>query len=147
MCQFWMQDAGYNTYYIGKMWNAHTVDNYNNPYPGGFNQSDFLLDPHTYEYYNASMTRNGQPPRSFEGQYSPDIVANVTYEFLDEAVKHDRPFFLVSAPVAPHGNAHFDFSSLKLSLTAPKYASRHAQLFTDYKIPRTDNFNPDKVCH
>lgn len=43
----WMQQAGYNTYYAGKLWNFHTVDNYNRPNAQGFNASDFLLDPYT----------------------------------------------------------------------------------------------------
>jgi arylsulfatase A-like enzyme len=32
----WLQQAGYNTYYTGKLFNAHTIQNYNSPYPGGF---------------------------------------------------------------------------------------------------------------
>ena len=40
-----LQRVGYNTYYVGKLFNAHNVDNYNDPYVNGFNQSDFLLDP------------------------------------------------------------------------------------------------------
>ena len=48
-----LQEQGYNTYYTGKPWNGHTVDNYNTPTVKGFNGSDFLLDPYTYQYYNA----------------------------------------------------------------------------------------------
>ena len=122
------------------MFNAHDVDNYHSPYVNGFNQSDFLLDPYTYEYYNAYMTRNGEPPVSYAGQYSPDVVAQKAYDFLDEASLHPEPFFLAVAPIAPHSNVKF---------TAPPqfdtayYAERHAHLFKDYKIPRTANFNPD----
>ena len=39
----WMQEAGYNTYYTGKLWNSHSVTNYNKPLAKGFNGSDFLL--------------------------------------------------------------------------------------------------------
>jgi len=46
-----LQALGYNTYYTGKLFNHHTVDNYHSPYVKGFNGSDFLLDPYTYEYY------------------------------------------------------------------------------------------------
>lgn len=41
----WLQDLGYNTYYTGKLFNAHNVDNYNAPLVNGFNGSDFPLDP------------------------------------------------------------------------------------------------------
>ena len=35
----WLQEAGYNTYYTGKLFNAHSTTNYNNPYAGGWNAS------------------------------------------------------------------------------------------------------------
>ncbi|KAK4540744.1 hypothetical protein LTR36_008959 [Oleoguttula mirabilis] len=136
----WLQDLGYNTYYTGKLFNAHSVDNYDDPLVKGFNGSDFLLDPYTYEYYRAHMTRNGAPPVSYEGQYSPDVVAEKAYGFLDEATQHDEPFFLAVAPIAPHADVIF---ADPVQFNPAKYASRHAHLFKDYKIPRTANFNPD----
>jgi N-acetylglucosamine-6-sulfatase len=33
----WLQQAGYNTYYTGKLMNAHSTQNWNNPLPGGWN--------------------------------------------------------------------------------------------------------------
>ena len=32
----WLQDAGYNTYYTGKLMNSHNTGNYDNPYPNGW---------------------------------------------------------------------------------------------------------------
>ncbi|KAK3112976.1 hypothetical protein LTR53_010186 [Teratosphaeriaceae sp. CCFEE 6253] len=135
-----MQQLGYNTYYTGKLFNAHNVDNYNAPYVKGFNGSDFLLDPYTYEYYRAHMTRNGAPPVSYEGQHSPDVVADKAYDFLDEATSHPEPWFLAVAPIAPHSDVRFVQPS---QFNMAKYAPRHAHLFKDYKIPRTADFNPD----
>lgn len=138
----WLQDAGYNTYYSGKLWNAHSVDNYNAPHVLGFNGSDFLLDPYTYDYRNAHMTRNEAPPASYKGQYSPDVTAAKAAAFLDEALTHqDRPWFVVHAPVAPHSNFQLEGT---MESDAPRYAARHAHLFNDYKIPRNENFNPEK---
>ncbi|KAF2014187.1 Arylsulphatase [Aaosphaeria arxii CBS 175.79] len=139
----WMQDSGYNTYYTGKLWNAHTVDNYNAPYAGGYNGSDFILDPYTYEYYNAWMSRNGQAPVSYKGQYSPDITAEKAYGFLEEATQHKEPWFLTVAPIAPHSNVKLEPIDA-VDMDAPKYAKRHAHLFKDYRIPRDANFNPEK---
>jgi N-acetylglucosamine-6-sulfatase len=136
----WLQDAGYNTYYSGKLWNAHDVDNYNDPYVVGFNGSEFLLDPYTYDYLNAHTTRNGEPPRSYKGQYSPDVTAAKAAAFLDEALSHPEPWFVVHAPVAPHSN----FQPVEKVFSPPKYAERHAHLFRDYKIPRNAAFNPEK---
>lgn len=34
-----MQEAGYNTYYAGKLMNGHMVETYNDPYPAAWNQT------------------------------------------------------------------------------------------------------------
>ncbi|KAI9704560.1 MAG: hypothetical protein M1820_005473 [Bogoriella megaspora] len=137
----WLQNLGYNTYYTGKLFNAHTIDNYDDPPVAGFNGSDFMLDPYTYEYYGARMTRNGAPLVSYEGQYSPDMIAEKAYGFLDEATLHSEPWFLGIAPIAPHSNVRFVEPA---EFGMAEYAPRHAHLFKDYNIPRTANFNPDE---
>ncbi|CAK1363583.1 unnamed protein product [Cercospora beticola] len=136
----WLQAQGYNTYYTGKLFNSHSVDNYNDPFVKGFNGSDFLLDPYTYTYWNATMSRNYGVPVSYEGQYSPDVVAEKTYGWLDEAVSHEQPFFIVAAPVAPHSNQDPKVPGV---MSIPEYAPRHAHLFKNFTTPRTPNFNPD----
>ncbi|OAL50143.1 Arylsulphatase [Pyrenochaeta sp. DS3sAY3a] len=139
----WMQNAGYNTYYSGKLWNHHSVDNYDAPYAGGYNGSDFILDPYTYEYYNAHMSRNGQPPISYKGQYSPDVTAEKAYGFLEEATLQSRPWFLTIAPIAPHSFVKLEPPE-EYAADLPQYAERHAHLFKEYMIPRDPNFNPEK---
>ncbi|KAG9626302.1 Arylsulphatase, partial [Aureobasidium melanogenum] len=153
----WMQAAGYNTYYTGKLWNAHTINNYNEPFVKGYNGSDFLLDPFTYDYWHARMTRNGEAPKDYSGQYSPDVVADKAYGFLEEAIEGDAPWFVTVAPIAPHSNivAHPPSGRInELEVLAPgpvnkfaipEYAPRHAHLFKDYKIPRTEDFNPEEA--
>lgn len=139
----WLQELGYNTYYVGKLFNAHNIDNYDEPHVNGFNGSDFLLDPYTYEYYGARMTRNGEPPVDYKGLYSTDVIAQKAYGFLDEAMLHREPFFVGVAPIGPHSEFRTGEGDTVLYTGPPKYASRHGHLFKDYKIPRTENFNPD----
>ncbi|KAL7625776.1 hypothetical protein AAE478_004999 [Parahypoxylon ruwenzoriense] len=153
----WLQEAGYNTYYTGKLFNAHTVENYNSPHPGGFTSSDFLLDPHTYDYLNSTFQHNDEAPRSYEGQYGTDVLAEKAYGLLDEGINgleaDGKPFFLAVAPIAPHANVKFLPSSSLVSasdggsfvlFTEPVPAERHKHLFQDAKVPRTANFNPDQ---
>lgn len=137
----WMQDAGYNTYYSGKLWNFHGVSNYDQPFARGFNSSDFLLDPFTYRYWDSKMTHNGEPPVSYAGKYSTDVVADKAYALLDEALGHDDPWFLTVAPIAPHSNWVFDEKKNTTYLSTPQSAYRHEHLFHDYKIPRGKAFN------
>ncbi|KAK3989763.1 alkaline-phosphatase-like protein [Cladorrhinum sp. PSN332] len=151
----WLQEAGYNTYYTGKLFNAHTTDNYNAPYPSAWNGTDFLLDPWTYNYLNATYQRNKEEPKSYLGQHTVDVLAEKALGFLDDAVKADRPFFLGIAPVAPHSNVASididddpnwdDLNDIEdlVQFSPPIPAKRHEHLFKDVKIPRNANFNPD----
>jgi N-acetylglucosamine-6-sulfatase len=148
----WLQDAGYNTYYTGKLFNSHSLSNYDSPFPSGFTGSDFLLDPHTYEYLNASFQRNRDKPVSHEGDYSTDVLADKAYGFLEEAIADTKPFFLAVAPSAPHSNVKFEEdwfvgnTSAHSIVTTPTIpAERHKHLFPDTIVPRGPNFNPDEV--
>ncbi|KPM35927.1 Arylsulfatase [Neonectria ditissima] len=137
----WMQEAGFNTYYVGKLWNFHAVDNYDRPHARGFNGSDFLLDPYTYQYWNAMMTHNGEEPVSYAGQYSTDVVAQKALKWLDEALQEEDPFFLTVSPIAPHSNWVIQPEKDLSYLEEPKPAPRHEKLFQDYSIPRDNSFN------
>ncbi|KAF9889507.1 hypothetical protein FE257_007217 [Aspergillus nanangensis] len=140
----WMQNAGYDTYYTGKMMNAHSVDTYNSPFIKGFNGSDFLLDPYTYSYYNSTYQRNHDEPKSYAGQYTTDVITEKGLGFLNDALEGDRPFFLTVAPIAPHSNIDpaVSMSDGPTIMEAPISAPRHEHLFKDVKVPRTANFNP-----
>ncbi|KAJ9226455.1 hypothetical protein DTO169C6_1183 [Paecilomyces variotii] len=136
----WLQEAGYDTYYTGKLFNAHTIDNYNAPHVAGFNGSDFLLDPYTYSYLNSTYQRNHDPPVSYEGRHTADVIEEKALGFLDDAISGDRPFFVAIAPVTPHSNIDQEGT---VKMTAPIPAERHKHLFKDVKVPRTEHFNPD----
>ncbi|KAL2268223.1 hypothetical protein VTJ83DRAFT_3069 [Remersonia thermophila] len=152
----WLQQAGYDTYYTGKLFNAHTVENYHSPYPAGWNGSDFLLDPYTYMYLNATYQRNRDPPVNYAGQHTVDVLREKALGFLEDAAANagERPFFLGIAPVAPHSNVESALFEVPIDnlpdleeqvlFTPPIPAERHAHLFPDAKVPRTPNFNPDR---
>jgi N-acetylglucosamine-6-sulfatase len=84
------------------------------------------------------VQRSQDPPISYDGQYSTDIVADKGLAFLNDAITADKPFFLTFAPTAPHSRV--DSSG---GQHPPVPAVRHAGLFNDTIIPRTANFNPD----
>lgn len=148
----WLQGLNYATYYVGKLFNAQSVDNYATPHAAGWTGSEFLLDPYTYEYLNATFQRNQDHPVSYEGQYSTDVVANKSFEFLADGLDaykaSGKPFFLTIAPTAPHSNVHMNtaiygnFSEGSNTQSPPIPAERHALLFEDVVVPRTPHFNP-----
>ena len=146
----WLQEAGYSTYYVGKLFNAQTVDNYNAPHAAGWTGSEFLLDPYTYEYLNATFQRNHDPPVSYEGDYSTDVLAKKAYGLLDDALEGEQPFFFTIAPTAPHSNVHMNFKIVdgewtprSATQSPPIPAERHKHLFENVTVPRTPHFNPD----
>lgn len=92
------------------------------------------------------MTRNHDTYKNLPGEYSTDLVANAAVGFLEEAVAaSDRPFFIGVAPIAPHSETVTNPRPAKFNPPVP--AKRHEHLFQNVTIPRTPNFNPDKVSH
>ncbi|KFA52313.1 hypothetical protein S40293_00644 [Stachybotrys chartarum IBT 40293] len=138
----WLQEAGYNTYYGGKLFNGHTTRNYNRPHMSGYTDSAFFLEPYTYQYSNVSYSRNGGRPINPVGRYSTDLLSNLTQQFIGHAIRERKPFFITVAPIAPHGRLNQWPRGAQFGPPVP--AARHRGLFDDYIIPRTDNFNPEQ---
>ncbi|RAH73838.1 sulfatase family protein [Aspergillus aculeatinus CBS 121060] len=140
----WMQQAGYDTYYTGKLMNAQSVENYNKPHAAGFNGSDFVLDPYTYDYMNATYQRNHDLPVSYLGRHTTEVLTEKAMGFLEDALAGERPFFLTVTPIAPHSNMNGTYGggAGPLWMDEPIPEERHKHLFPDAKVPRTANFNP-----
>lgn len=64
----WMKESGYNTYYVGKLFNYHNTQNYNRPPMKGYTGSEFFLEPYTYQVCCGSLpidtTRGGGANKS-----------------------------------------------------------------------------------
>ena len=154
-----MQQAGYQTYYVGKLMNSFDETNYNKPFVNGFNGSDFLCGdgrifqheyrllvtncPATYNYYKPKYQRNHDPPVKYNNSYTTDLLWNKSMGFLDDARKSSHPFFLTMAPVAPHNGAGPRPPGVYGKGPVPK--TEYAYLFNDSIVPRTENFNPQVV--
>lgn len=76
----------------------------------------------------------------FKDHYNTDLVANRSFGYISQAAKSKNPFFLAIAPVAPH--AHIDPG---VGSGPPVPAPKYKDYFPDAKVPRTENFNPDRV--
>lgn len=60
----WLQEVGYSTYYVGKLFNQHSISNYASYPAKGWTQSDFLLDPCRYLMSFGVIYYNGFKGRS-----------------------------------------------------------------------------------
>ncbi|KXJ96085.1 arylsulfatase precursor [Microdochium bolleyi] len=138
----WLQDAGYDTYYTGKLMNGLSTSTYNKPFPKGWNRTDFFLDPNTYIYNNVTVGKDEGPYKTYTGEYSTDLALSRGLDYLDAAIPRaaeGRPFFIGVAPIAPHSET----IAGRFNPAVP--AERHKNLFPDDKVPRRANFNPDRA--
>ncbi|KAJ9115955.1 hypothetical protein QFC22_005098 [Naganishia vaughanmartiniae] len=137
----WLQEAGYQTYYTGKLMNGNNIMNAVTRPTAGFNGSDIFLDPYTYSYINTSISHNGGPPIK-NTTYSTDIVRDIGLGYIDAAVQSDQPFFIGLAPIGPHSQS-LPAPPLPYRFFPPVSAPRHATLFNNTLAPRGNSFNPD----
>jgi N-acetylglucosamine-6-sulfatase len=119
----WLQDSGYCTALIGKYLNA-----YKGTYiPPGWDRWFATVGQATEHRFNDQGKR---AQHSSEHLYE-DIIAERAIEWLDRIALEQDPFFLYLAPHAPHQPA------------TP--APRHADQFSDKRLPRPPNFNEQDV--
>ncbi|CAI4212328.1 unnamed protein product [Parascedosporium putredinis] len=151
-----LQDLGYNTYYAGKLYNEHNQWNYNNPYPAGWTGSDFLLDPYTYMYLNATFQRN-RDPQELRGPVQHRRARGQSPGLPRRRRRRGQALLPRRGPVAPHSNVNLgalpesngsvalpiDGEDASAYFSPPIPAERHAHLFPDAVVPRRANFNPD----
>lgn len=96
----WIQAGGVRTYYVGKLMNSYQEDNWKTPYPKGWTNSSFTIDPWTYNYYNTAWT-NGDANSgitSYNGTHATIVTERKALEFIDDAADSKEQFFLMVAP-------------------------------------------------
>jgi len=129
----WMQQAGYRTGVFGKYLNLYNVKHT----PPGWDQWFTIADGRYFEY---SANDNGKV-RRFEkkaDQYSTDVIKRKAIEFINTS---EKPFFLVIAPQAPHGD-HDGPDEDKAGEAIPAPRHRPCPEITPYRPP---SFNEDDV--
>lgn len=117
----------------------------------GWNGSDVLLDPTTYNYYNSSFSRDSGEPR-IEANYSTDLIRDYTLGYLDTIASARRngsnaPFFISVQPIAPHfvsgPRGSVATGDPDAFITYPPIpAPRHANLFANATAPKGVSYNP-----
>ncbi|EKD03024.1 arylsulfatase precursor [Trichosporon asahii var. asahii CBS 8904] len=141
-----MQEAGYGTYYTGKLMNGHNIDNCASLPVSGVTEGEFLVDPWTYDYWSPGFcdVNTGQIA-VHNGSYSSDVVAQKVLGHLDTALSKDEPFFVVAAPIGPHSHIPGAKNSNDYipGMSIPQYRPQDAGKFADHSIERHEGFNPD----
>ena len=117
----WLNDAGYQTKYIGKYMNGYT-DLYK---PLGWDEWFVLQgDPRNNQVNDdgRSITLAG---------HSTDVFANEATDFIRRSHANAAPFFVMVGTKAPH--------------TPPEVSDRHLNRFADAQLPQPLNFNEGDI--
>ena len=117
----WLNDAGYQTKYIGKYMNGYR-DLYK---PPGWDEWFVLQGDESNNQVNddgRSITLTG---------HSTDVFANEATDFIRRSSANQAPFFVMVGTKAPH--------------RPPEVAARYQNSFVDTPLPRPPNFDEPDV--
>jgi N-acetylglucosamine-6-sulfatase len=129
----WLQSAGYRTVLVGKYLNGYE-DEANGAVPTGWTDWHGVAEGQV-AYDDFSISDNGTLTRFRRGDkekvYSTDVFTERALSVISGTAP-EQPLFLMLNMAAPH--------------TPSIPADRHADLFPDAAVPRTDAFNETDVA-
>ncbi|MFN8041397.1 MAG: sulfatase [Acidimicrobiales bacterium] len=139
----WMQKAGYQTASIGKYLNGWGEDGNIAP-PPGWSHWFGLIDPSTYNYFNYSVSLNGQ--RYDYGtkpeDYQTDVLGQEVVNTITRFGQQDSPWFVSFTPLAPHVGGREGTKEI-WSTAVP--APRHEGIFRNEPLPVSPSYDEADV--
>jgi N-acetylglucosamine-6-sulfatase len=125
-----LQEAGYQTAFLGKYLNQYTQADPTHVPPGWDEWYGKLQEQQLYDY---EINENGEEVSygSEEEDFFTDVLSWQATNFVRRAAPEDQPFFAYVAPTAPHGPA------------TP--AERHKGAFAGEEAPRPPSFDEEDV--
>ena len=124
----WLDDAGYETAYMGKYLNNYDDTTY---IPPGWDQW-YGWQGHYYSPEEYKINENGRiVTYKRDKQHDTDLLGNQAVQFVEDREGEREPFFLYLTPNAPHKPAYV--------------AERHEGMFSDARMPRPPSFNERNV--
>ncbi|WUH97596.1 sulfatase-like hydrolase/transferase [Spirillospora sp. NBC_00431] len=127
-----LADGGYRTALVGKYLNRY--EDRPGHVPPGWTEWYGAADKNFYNGYDYVLNENGTLVRygSKESDYSTDVVARKSVEFIERAAASGEPFMLYASPTAPH-----------LGLKPPSRYRDHP--WADARAPERPNFQERDV--
>jgi N-acetylglucosamine-6-sulfatase len=123
-----LQEAGYTTGLVGKYLNSYPVKR-DPPLPEFDTWVSFDSGPDHALYFDPEFYIGAT--KSEQEGYQTYLLRDYALEFLDEAAKRDKPFFLLFTPYAPHSP----------SIPAPE----DTNLYSDLPPAHSPNINEEDV--
>ncbi len=140
----WLDDAGYQTTFVGKY-----VNGFGNVrpqlVPPGWN--DFHGSLNDGNYFNTQLLEN-DTIRSYRN-YQTDLYADISSDLITRDASGDDPFFLYASFYAPHAGDPVEpddpSTVLGSDVTTPAVAPRHRDAFAGLQPLQGPNFNEADV--
>jgi arylsulfatase A-like enzyme/MFS family permease len=140
----WLQDAGYETAYFGKYLNGYGIASQGSPpteVPDGWDDWHAPVDHTEYQMYGYTLNENGELHTygNDPSDYETDVLSGEASIYVARAARGDRPFFMVVAPLAPHGEGVLEGQP---DVTRdPRPAPRDLGAFDSLSVPRPPSFD------
>ncbi len=96
----WLQDAGYDTMFVGKYLNGYGKKGTGEYVPPGWSTWRAAMDPSTYNFAEQTISVDGTPEHAV--QYSTDRYRDLTVDLLEDPERQDKPWYMWVNYVAPH---------------------------------------------
>ena len=141
----WLDDAGYQTAFVGKFLNGYGSVRPVAVPPGW---DDWHASVDGGHYFRSTLFENGTP-NLYDGRYVTDLWADIATQVIDRRVPRWAPLFLWASFFAPHVGAPRE--SDDPAINTPAVAPRHHDAFAGRSLPRPPSFNEadvsDKPSH
>jgi arylsulfatase A-like enzyme len=134
----WLRKEGYRTGWVGKYLNGYGKrDNDPEAVPPGWDEWYAPVGKTESRMFDFGLNENGRVRRygDRERDYQTDVLARKGVGFIRESADDPRPFLMVLATSAPHGEGQ------RGGYPNPRPAPRHRGSFDDERLPRPPSFN------
>ena len=140
-----LQDAGYNTVFVGKYLNGWGVGREDPgdvpPVPPGWSRFIGAVGLSVYKMWGFTLDDNGDGTRypddpSDARAYQTDVLARLASDQIRRYAREPRPLMLYVAPLAPHIE---EGEAVRRGKVRP--APRDQRVYTNLPLPRTPSFN------
>lgn len=140
----WLQDAGYETAFMGKYLNEYGLLDPQDV-PPGWDHWRSAVDNGVYDYYDYAMNEDGRV-QQYTGTYQTEYYADETEDLVAQMSHDDQPFFLWQSHLAPHSACPADYSDQEC-WESPTPSMSYDNLFDDVPLPqrRVPSFNEADV--
>lgn len=130
----WLQEAGYATALTGKYLHGYDTTS---PVDPGWDHFWPIVGPPPSNYRDVVQVKDGEVVTYPRSVYHTTLVAEQSEELIAEFAAQDKPFFLWSSYIAPHGSCD---TTEELDCSGPPLVEeKYEDVLSDVRLPSLDS--------